>query len=431
MAIRTAAIISTGTEILQGLYADTNARWLAEQLSAEGVEVRLIAASPDDPQELESLLRYAGSRMDLIVCSGGLGPTADDVNREVFSRVFQARLHEDALAVAMMRERFARRGRGMPDNNLVQALLPAEAIPLYNDWGTAPGFFLPPSSERGITTGEVPPCALVALPGPPRELMPMFRERVLPLLRERIVGRQFVGVRVLHTFGAPESELGQYVKDLFVTSPTVAYTMLAKPYGVDVRILVRAERAEDVHARLSDLEAQTRRRIPAYLIYGKDDETLAGVVAELLTQRGATLALAESCTGGLISKLFTDIPGSSAFLLEGAVTYSNAAKIRRVGVCPVALERYGAVSESVARQMAQGALRRSGADFALAVTGIAGPSGGTPQKPVGLTFIALAEGAKVDVRRYVFTGDREFNRTFAALTAINWLRLRLLGHEIA
>jgi len=426
MQIASAAVISTGTELLQGLYADTNARWLAEQLCAEGVEVRLIAAAPDDGNELEALLRYAGARVDLIVCSGGLGPTGDDVNRDVFARVFAAPLERDERVVAMMRERFARRHISMPESNLVQALVPRGAAVLYNDWGTAPGFFLPPAPERLAAACDVPPCALLALPGPPPELMPMFRERALPLLRPRLAGRRYVAVRVLHTLGAPESELGQYVHDLFVTSADVAYTMLSKPHGVDIRILVRGSDAGEVHRRLAELEQETRRRIPPEIIYGRDDETLPHIVADLLTRKQFTLATAESCTGGLIAKLLTDIAGSSAFFTQGFLTYSNQAKVRMLGVAPRTIERYGAVSEETAWEMARGALRRAGTDYAIATTGIAGPTGGAPDKPVGLVYVGLARQDHTEVRRFIFAGNREFNRTFTALTALNWLRLDVM-----
>lgn len=424
MPISTAAIISTGTEILQGLYADTNARWLAEQLSAEGIDVRLIAAAPDDAQELEALLRYAMKRVDLIVCSGGLGPTADDVNRDVFAKVFRTTLVHDAKAETMMRERFARRGRAMPESNLVQARVPHGAWVLHNEWGTAPGFFLAPTGNETESRTDAR-CALLALPGPPRELYPMFREKALPLLRPYFAGSRFVVTRVLHTFGAPESELGQCVKDLFASERDYTFTMLAKPHGVDIRIVVRAATRQQAEQRLAEIEAETRRRITPDLIYGIDDETLPQIVASLLISHKATLVTAESCTGGLVAKLLTDIAGSSAFFLRGYVTYSNEAKVELLGVCPKTLEEKGAVSAETAEQMARGAIATAGADYALAITGIAGPSGGSAEKPVGLTFIALAHRDSVSTRRYVFPGDRDFNRTFAALTALNWLRLEL------
>lgn len=428
--ISTAAILSTGTELVQGLYADTNARWLAEQLCAEGVEVKLLAASPDDGGELESLLSYVGSRVDLVVCSGGLGPTADDVNRQVFSKVFHAPLKLDEKAAAMIRERFARRGRSMPESNLVQAMVPRGAFVLYNEWGTAPGFFLPPAEERmGESARGVVPAALLALPGPPRELYPMFRQLAMPLLRERLSARRYVRVRTLHTFGAPESELGEYVKDLFASTPDYAYTMLAKPHGVDIRIVVRGQTCEDVETRLREWEEKTRARLPAPLVYGVDDETMASVVARLLIERHLRFACAESCTGGLLAKLLTDVAGSSAFFLGGWVTYSNEAKTRELGVAPQTLQRWGAVSEATAREMAQGALHRSGADLAVAITGIAGPSGGSPQKPVGTTYIALATPHTTQVRHDCFAGDREFNRVRAALTALNWVRLAVTSGD--
>ncbi|MCX7624778.1 MAG: CinA family nicotinamide mononucleotide deamidase-related protein, partial [Candidatus Sumerlaeaceae bacterium] len=357
----------------------------------------------------------------------GLGPTADDVNRDVFAKVFRTALIHDAKAEAMMRERFARRGRTMPESNLVQARVPEGAVILHNEWGTAPGFFLAhrlDDPENQVAT----PCALLALPGPPRELYPMFREKALPILRPYFAGNRYVLTRVLHTFGALESELGQCVKDLFASEPDYTFTMLAKPHGVDIRIVVRAATRQQAEQRLAEIEEETRRRISPELIYGVDEETLPLVVARALSFHKATLVTAESCTGGLIAKLLTDIAGSSAFFLRGYVTYSNQAKVELLGVSSKTLEEKGAVSAETAEQMARGAKKAANADYALAVTGIAGPTGGSAEKPVGLTYIALAQGEDVSVRRYVFPGDRDFNRTFAALTALNWLRLELLRH---
>ncbi len=427
LRIERVAILSTGSEILQGLYADTNAQWLAAQFSSLGVTTVLTAAAPDHAQELEALLRYACSRADLVVCSGGLGPTADDVNREVFAQVYGVPLERDEQAVEMMRARFARRGRTMPESNLVQAMVPQGAAVLYNEWGTAPGFLLlPRPTPASSEFSQAPRAALLALPGPPRELKPMFRERALPLLEPYLAHSRFVLTRTLHTFGAPESELGESVRDLFHRDERLIYTMLAKPHGVDIRITARASTREEAEALVQEYEALTRQRIGERLIYGSDDETLPLVLARMLTHQHLTLACAESCTGGLVAKLMTDIPGSSAYFREGLVTYANEAKVARLGVSPSTLERYGAVSEETAREMLEGLLARTNAQVATAITGIAGPTGGSADKPVGLTYIAIATPRRKEVHRAVFAGDREFNRNFAALTALNLLRIALL-----
>ncbi|MBX7244551.1 MAG: competence/damage-inducible protein A [Candidatus Sumerlaeaceae bacterium] len=423
-ALHRAAIISTGTEILQGLYADTNARYLAEQLSGLGMDVVLTAAAPDEAEELETLLRHAAARADLIICSGGLGPTEDDVNRDVFAKVFGVELVRDEKAVAMMRQRFESRGRTMPERNEVQALIPKGAQTFYNEWGTAPGFFLPPEAPR-LAPGH---CALMALPGPPKELAPMFEKDGLTVLGERAGGgKLFVRTRTVHTFGVAESELGTLTRDLFRRDPAVKYTILAKTYGVDFRITARATTREEMNARIAAFEAETRSRVGEKCIYGADTTTMPEAVAALLLEKKATVAAAESCTGGLVSKMLTDISGSSAYLRESYVVYANEAKERILGVKAETLATHGAVSEETAREMADGVRRVSGADFGISVTGIAGPTGGTDDKPVGLTFVGLSSAHKTIAMRHVFLADREQNRNLAALTALNLLRRELLG----
>lgn len=426
MPFTRAAIVSTGTEILQGLYADMNARYLAEKLSKLGIRVVMSGAAPDDAGELESLLHHSASRADIVICSGGLGPTADDVNREVFAKVFHTRLVRDEHAVEMMRERFRTRGRQMPDSNLVQALVPLQAQVFPNEWGTAPGFYLPPAAEREAPGGS-PPAALIAVPGPPRELIPMFEKYAIPILRQHAGGKTFVCTRTIHTFGRPESDLAECVHDLFFRDPRVTYTMLAKSYGVDVRITPHASTPGEMEAILREFEVLTRERIGDTDIYGIDEDTMQGTVAALLREKGISLCTAESCTGGLVTKLLTDVPGSSAFMLEGFVTYSNAAKQKSLGVRPETLLHHGAVSAETAIEMASGARTASGADIAVSVTGIAGPEGGTLGKPVGLTYIGLACAEGVRWTRNVFPGDRDTNRLLAALSALNLLRLYLLG----
>jgi nicotinamide-nucleotide amidase len=416
------AVLSTGTEILQGLYADTNARFLASQVSAAGLEVKMIAAAPDDEIRLEHLLRFACEHAELVICTGGLGPTEDDVNRNVFSRVFERRLIPDESAIEMMKKRFHARGSEMPERNSIQAMIPEGAVVFYNEWGTAPGFFLP------AIPGSQPPlgCSLMAMPGPPGELLPMYRKYAVPLIRQLGRGHQYTRTCTIHSFGRPESDLNECVRDLFRANPEVTLTILAKTYGVDFRVTAHARTENRMNELLSEYCTRIQERVGDRDIYGRDDETLAHAVACHLLQARKTVCCAESCTGGLISKLLTDIPGSSDYLKEGFVTYSNESKMKRLGVNAETLERFGAVSAETAREMAEGAKRVSNSDFALSVTGIAGPSGGTSGKPVGLTFIACADDEKTVVERYQFLNDRIQNRTTAALSALNMLRQRLL-----
>jgi nicotinamide-nucleotide amidase len=431
-----AAIISTGSEILQGLYPDTNAQWLARRLFALGLNVRLIAACPDSLDEIESRLRYAAERVDLIVCTGGIGPTEDDLNRFAIRDVFGTPLERDEESLAMILERFTRRGREVPAGNDVQVLIPRGATVLRNQWGTAPGFFLPNAAERHAATPDdlqladasYPNAALLALPGPPSEMRPMWETLAEPLIAARATGDAFTAVRSIRAFGRPESELNDLIKPMFRRDPDVDFTILARNGTIEFRIAARSTSADALEARLDEYEQELRQRIPESCIFGRNEDTLWSVVSDLLREHKQTVAVAESCTGGLLGKLLTDTPGSSANFLGGFITYSNEAKIRDLGVPEELIETHGAVSEEVAIAMANGARARTGSMHALAITGIAGPDGGTEEKPVGLTFVALAsEGHRTIPRRTIFPGNRDQNRLWAAMTALDLLRARILG----
>lgn len=419
MTIKTAVVVSTGSEILQGLYADTNAQYLAGRLSVLGIEITTILAAPDDDRQLEHVLRFAASSADLVICSGGLGPTEDDLNRFVFARIWNLELLTDEKALEKMRARFAARtDRPMPKSNEVQALLPRGSTILYNEWGTAPGFFIAPTDEKP---------GLLALPGPPSEMKPMFESLAVPLLREYIEPDSFSGILTIHTFGEPESSVNERCRDLFRADERVGLTILARPYGIDLRICAREKSAEAVDSLLKFYESQIRGRLASYEVYGTDEQTLAGTVGSLLIARKEKVTAAESCTGGLVAKLLTDVPGSSSYLGQSYIVYSNEAKASILGVTKTSLQEHGAVSEQVAREMAEGALRITGANYALSVTGIAGPSGGTAEKPVGLTYIGLAMAGHTAVERRQFLGDRTQNRLWAAQTALHLLYRKLRG----
>lgn len=382
-----------------------------------------ITAAPDDIGQVEAALRFAASAADLVVCSGGLGPTEDDVNREAFCRVFGCRLVSDEQALKMMQERFTRRRAGpMPAQNRCQALVPEHATVLYNEWGTAPGFLLLP--REGAAS------ALLALPGPPREMKPMFETLAEPLLRQLASGCGFVQTRTFHTFGLPESTVNERMRSLFRRDPRVAVTILAKQYGVDLRVTARGASPEEMKSLLGEYQALLKEQVGPLEVYGADEDTLPSVVAQLLIRHRKSVAVAESCTGGLLSKLLTDVPGSSGYFPAGFVTYANMAKQEVLGVSRGVLETHGAVSRQVARQMAAGAREKAGTDYALAVTGVAGPGGGTPQKPVGLVYIAIATAQKVQCGRWMFLADREQNRLLSSLTALDLLRRKLLSLDL-
>ncbi len=421
--INRVALLSTGSEILQGQYADSNARFLAETLTLSGIAVTTIIAAPDDPQAIEHALRFAATNADLVICTGGLGPTLDDVNRFVFERVFNRKLLRDETAIQAMGRRFLTRGKGpMPETNEVQALLPDGCSPFYNRWGTAPGFLIYPTG-----TGDLPHCGLLALPGPPSEMMPMFNELAMPVLQKYLPAGRIGGIRTIHTYGHAESQIGALVADLFQPSPGIEFSILAKQHGVDLRVCAVGTSQQEIDARLNEYEQLIRSRLQPEMIYGLNDDTLASAVGALLKKANAWVTTAESCTGGMVAQMLTEIPGSSAYVGECHVTYSNEAKTRVLGVKAKTLDTVGAVSEQVAIEMAEGARQVSGAGYAISVTGIAGPGGSKADKPVGLVYISVAGPRGTTTTKNHFLEDRAGNRRQSAQTALNMLRLALLG----
>lgn len=422
MRKKTAGILSTGTEILQGLYADTNAQWFAARLSEAGIPVRMILAAPDRPGEVARSLRHLAEHCEIILMTGGLGPTEDDLTRQAVCEVFGGGLQEDAETLRMIQERFVRWGRKIPASNRVQCLIPEKAKVLRNHWGTAAGFLM----EERLPCGEV---FFAALPGPPRENRPMYQQYLEKTIAERYAGKARSLIKVLHTFAVSESELNDRLRDLSAAlkkEPGQDLAFLAGKAQVDLRLMARGGSAAKARGQMRSLEAKVRRRVPADHLYGVNDETLEGAVLEGLRRRGWRLATAESCTGGLVSKRLTDIPGSSDVFLQGWVTYTNDAKTSQLGVRRPTLDARGAVSAEVAGQMAQGALKKSGADVAVAITGIAGPDGGTEEKPVGLIYYGLAwrEKARIQVcvARTTFASSRELTRLFASHMALDLVR---------
>lgn len=415
-------IISTGTEILQGHYPDTNAQWLSRELMALGFEVERHMALRDNSTSLRSGLTIAAQNADLVIMTGGLGPTADDLNRDTVAQVFGTPLREDERAKIEIEERFSKRGRTMPPSNLVQALIPEGAAVLYNAWGTAPGFLLPSRAEASV------PAAMLALPGPPREMHPMFKMLAQPLLLEMFgQGRRNLRTLTLHTIGLAESFVNDRMKDLFGIDPRVNVALLAGKWRVDIRLTFMANTEAENDELAVNWRHELNERIGGENIFGENETTFEEAIGELLRARGQKLATAESCTGGLIAKMLTDVAGSSDYFVEGFVTYSNEAKIARLGVPAEVIETYGAVSAESAESMARGAREASGADWALSVTGIAGPGGGTAEKPVGLVFIGLAApDGRVKSKRILGMSDRAAIRELSSVTALDILRRAIL-----
>jgi nicotinamide-nucleotide amidase len=409
-----AILVTIGDELLNGQTVNTNAAWLGAALTACGIELARIETVGDDPEAICQALRRARQEATLVVLCGGLGPTHDDRTREALAMCLNRplQLREDLLA--QIEAYFRQRQRAMPERNRVQALVPAGFEPLVNAVGTAPGLWL--EDAQGV---------IVVLPGVPHEVEHLMQTAVLPRLARR-ADRQILQQRTLITAGIGESELQQRlegIERLLDASLSLAY--LPGPYGVRLRFTARAQDPEEARQRLKQAETFVRSRIAEVLV-GTDSDTLESVVGQLLRAQGKTLAVAESCTGGHIADRITDVSGASAYFQGGIVAYSNTVKVVLLGVDPEILAREGAVSEAVAVQMAQGVRRHLQADLGLATTGIAGPTGGSAEKPVGTVWIGLADAQDAYARQYYLPGDRLRFKQRATAMALDLLRRHLL-----
>jgi len=414
-------LINTGSELMLGRVLNTHQQWLCRRLADLGYTVPRQVAVPDTGHDIQQAVREALSRADLVITTGGLGPTSDDLTRDLIAQLLGRELREDAAVLAHIRHFFESRRRPMPERTRVQALVPAGATVLPNPHGTAPGLALEVRPNPFRADGQ--PAWLIMLPGPPRELRPMFTDSVVPLLQRVLPPAGRFACRTLRTTGIGESvvqeKIGGPLQRWVEAGLDLGYC--SRPGQVDVRLAARGDEAEQ---QVREAEAVVRDLLAPH-IYGVEDEELETVIVRLLTQRKKTLALAESCTGGHIANRITNVPGASAVLLAGLVTYSNAAKEKFLGVRADTLARHGAVSEPVAREMAEGARQQAGADYALSVTGIAGPSGGTPEKPVGTVFIGLASPSGTVVERSFNPFDRETFKQVTAQQALDLLRRTL------
>lgn len=411
-----AEILAVGSELLTPLRSDTNALHITWQLQEAGIEVGARSTVADDLSLLESAFRGALERADLVVSTGGLGPTADDLTREAAAAALGRGLRRDPALLEELRRRFARYGRVMAPVNEKQADVVEGGVSLPNRRGTAPGQWI-----------EAGPRALVLLPGPPSEMQPMLQEHVLPRLRAR-PGAGVLRRHVLKIASMSESDVEQRVAALYTSFTNPRTTILGNPGQVELHLVAEGPTEQAALGRIEELAAGIRGLLPGR-IYGEDGRELPEVVGALLRERGLSLALAESCTGGLLAARLTAVAGASAFLERAYVTYSNRSKLELLGVAAGLVETAGAVSDEVARAMAEGARRAAGSDVGVAITGIAGPDGGTPDKPVGTVYLALCGAAGERVRRALFPGDRERIRMQATQAALEMLRRGLLGVE--
>jgi nicotinamide-nucleotide amidase len=401
-----AHIIIVGDEILLGQIQDTNSALIASKLYEIGISASQIIVVPDDIIHIKRALEAAQKSAGIAIVAGGLGPTIDDVTRPAVAEFFHTPLVFHPELLQRIEHRYSARGIKTPESVKIQAQFPQNAQIIPNDFGTAPGIFF---SKNDFL------CFVV--PGVPREMKSMLENFILPKLLSEKRGKPRM-FRILRTAGAGESVLSELLGDWNFPQVKIAY--LPKFYGVDLRITTEADSSKLAQQCLTEAEAFLRTRIANY-IYGYGTVELAEVIGEILKQNNWKLAIAESCTGGLLSALITDIPGASDYFLRGFITYSNKSKSDLLGVPEELIEKYGAVSFEVARRMAEGTRNWDNADFALSITGIAGPSGGSEQKPVGTTFIGLAHPKGTEVKKFNFLDDRIGNRQRAARAALNML----------
>lgn len=411
----TAEVLTIGDELLRGEIVDSNKSFLSEKLLGIELETRFHASVNDDPADMRDAFLRAADRSPIVLVSGGLGPTRDDMTVEVLAETFGRKLVQHEPSLRQIESFFARLGREMAPSNAKQALVPEGAEVLPNPVGTAPGCML-----------DVGRAVFFCMPGVPRELYRMMEEQVLPRVAARLgSGRGVMRAALLRTFGLGESNLEDILKDVGREDGVILGFRTAFPDNF-LRPVARAATVEEADAKLARTCNAIEQKLGP-LVYTRGELTMEAVVGRMLAERRLTLATAESCTGGLIGARLTAVPGSSRYYRGGVVAYANEAKRDLLGVPEALLSEHGAVSAPVVRAMAEGARARLGADLALATTGISGPDGGTAEKPVGLVWIAFASKDGVEAEQMVFPFDRERHRAITAQTALDWVRRTLLG----
>lgn len=408
-----AEIIAIGSELLAADRIDTNSLWLTEQLNRLGIEVKLKTVVGDDDARLEEAIKDATRRSKVVITTGGLGPTEDDITRKITARALGRRLLLDEVVLAEIKQRFQGFGITMPERNSRQAMVIEDAEVLPNPNGTAPGMFL---EHQGV--------AIVLLPGPPREMRPMFENHVVSKL-ERRAGSVRVVRRMLRVAGMGESAVDEKIAPVYTKYENPQTTILFNQSEIEIHLTARGRTEVDADELLDRVVLEIEEQL-GNSIFSFNGEKMEEVVGLKLAVGGYSLSVAESCTGGLLAQRLTEIPGSSKYFIEGVVTYSNESKTRLLGVEPILLLEHGAVSAPVAEAMAEGIRSRAQTDFALAITGVAGPGGGTEEKPVGTVFIAIASEAGTEHRKLKLPGDRNLIRWRATQAALDLLRRRLI-----
>lgn len=402
----TAEIITIGTELLLGQLVDTNTAVIASALADVGIDVYRETSVGDNTDRIAQALGEALERADAVVCAGGLGPTVDDLTREAVAAATNRPLELDQGVLDDLRAWFASVGRRMSPNNARQAMFPKGSIILENPKGTAPGFAL-----------DLDDKIIVVMPGPPREMQPMLRDHVIALLTRKFELQSVIATRVLRTAGISESEVDARIDDLFRSGVNPSVAVLAHLGEVDVKLTAKAKTREAAHALIDQLEPEIRKHLGDY-VFSSNGASLAEAFGSRLRARGWSLAVAESCTGGLLGAKITSAAGSSDYFRGGVIAYSDETKTKLLDVAPTLIERHGAVSEEAAAAMAVGVQNALLSTMAISITGIAGPGGGTKEKPVGLVYIGVATGDNVSVKRMQLPGDREAIRHRAVINAL-------------
>ena len=410
-----AEIITVGTEILLGDILNTNCRYLSRELAAMGIEMYYQITVGDNEERLLKTLKESLNRSDIVICTGGLGPTEDDITKEVCAKYFGYELELHKPSLDAMIERFKHMNGVPTKNNEKQAYFPKEAYILKNDNGTAPGCIMEKEGKM-----------IVVLPGPPKEMESMFENYVKPYLSK--LTDDVIESEVLRIIGVGESKVENDILDIIdsQTNPTIA--TYAKGYECTLRITAKAKSVEEAKELIKPMSDEMKRRFGQSL-YATGETSIEEVVAKMLVENNLKIAVAESCTGGMVSASLINYPGISSVFMEGCVTYSNEAKMKSLGVKKETLDVYGAVSDNCAKEMASGVAARYNTNVGIATTGIAGPGGGTDEKPVGLVYFGIYINGKVITKKYVFNGDRQGVRERATRTILNDLRLELLNME--
>ena len=409
-----AEIIAIGSELLTPGFVDTNSSYLTEQLNALGITVVMKSIVGDDENYLENAIRGCMARTPILLTIGGLGPTEDDVTKKVVARVLQRQLVLDDSTLERIEAMFKARGMAMAANNARQALILTGSEILVNHHGSAPGLWIPTGQGGHI----------VLLPGPPSELKPMFEKYCAPRF-EKIAGGLTLARRVWRTTGLGESSLDARIAPIYTKYKNIETTILAKPGQVEVRLTARGKTKEDAERQVQELAEQIEQSLDEY-IFARSEQSLEEVVGLFLVMKNATISLAESCTGGLVAERMTNVPGCSRYFMSSVVCYSNESKMELAGIPPLLLEMQGAVSEEVARGLAEGIRTRARTTIGVGITGIAGPDGGSTEKPVGTVHIAIATPTETVHRRFSFPGDRNRVRWQASQAALNMVRQILM-----